>query len=216
MKIEKNSQNPCASGKKYKNCCMNKSSVKKTVIQSPYDNDFTILNADKILNLFSEYDFFDLCRAVFAINSFAQNRAHYQFSMGLNWCLSQLKNTGNKKIYNYEDFVDFFHKIKSFFVKTPLDDNICPDFGEVKINIEGQFYKVLIGTGFNNSFAFYILCEELVPFLTEKENILIGFKFINQMISSLESHNTLNKKYNFKELYLEIVMLTCYSIPHSL
>ncbi len=202
MKIGRNELCPCGSGKKYKYCCLNSEkteNVKKS-IPSPYGNDFNTYNVNSIIKIFEEYEYLDLCRAVFTINSFIMNRCLYLFSLTLNFCLTSVKKHGQKQIKTYDEFKTFFDKIKIFHNKG-YEDVLCDDFGEIKINILNNFYKVIIGTGFNNTYPFYILFSELINFFEEKEEIVKAFEFIDNMITSLQTYNYCSNHYDKQQLH---------------
>ena len=108
---------------------------------------------------------------------------------------------GLKQIKNYNDFKTFFDRIKQFY-KRSHEDVLCDDFGEIKINILNKFYKVIIGTGFNNTYPFYILSAELINFFDEKEEIIKAFEFIDNMIDALQPCNYYSHRYDKQQLHL--------------
>lgn len=205
MKIGRNELCPCGSGKKFKHCCLNSNTninfSNEKNIPSPYGNDFIVCDTKSLIIIFEEYEYLDLCRAVFAINSFIMNRCLYSFSLTLNYCLTTTNKHGLKQIKNYKEFKIFFERIKQFYKKT-YQDVLCDDFGEIKINILNKFYKVIIGTGFNNTYPFYILSAELINFIDEKEDIIKAFEFIDKMINELQSYNYCSHRYDKQKLHL--------------
>ena len=152
--------------------------------------------ADKITKLFAMYNFFDLCRAVFCLNSWRYNRPHLQFYLTLNYSLCITKRNGNIKIETYDDFLSFCNDISQFYDGT-FDDEIIPDFGEVKIPYYGTNYSVFLGTGYNFMFPFMENLEVLAKAINCISEIEIVLNYVAHIVSiygGLEQYDS--KKYD--------------------
>lgn len=152
---------------------------------------YDAVSATKMMKIFQEYNFFDLCRAVFCINSWRYNRPHLQFYLTLNYALCITKQHGSKKISCYEELDEFFEKIKKFYSGI-YDDEIIPDFGEIKIAFNNKYYPVYIGTGHNLLFPFMesldVLSKE-IDITNEMEKVLIYVESMINIYQPIEPYN---------------------------
>lgn len=190
-KVGRNNPCPCGSGLKYKRCCGNTTAreLEQGVpngfkSQSPYD-DFPMLNekVTKLKHVMLKYDFDDLVRAVFCINSFSKNRSAIESSLALNQVLVEYDALGNKGIKCYEEFSFFFNEIQDILAITPYDDFTTEDYGEVKLIWKNKHYGVIIGTGYEQTYGYYqfipqavnlnkseMLYTELLEYISEQIN----------------------------------------------
>ena len=202
MKTGRNENCPCGSGLKYKKCCLNKGkNTNKYNFQSPYNNliDYELLN--KIIDIFNTYKFFDLCRAVFTINSYRSNRSNFSFSTTLNFALKVCEKTGESSIDDFTSFEQFFRQIKQIYSHSYMDDFLCPDFGEVKVNVLDKFQSVILGNGFNHSFSLYSISTYIAQELNKCEEFDIAFGFYGEMLNSLFKTNPYDETLDYANLY---------------
>lgn len=108
---------------------------------------------NKLIRITDKYLFDDLVKAIFCINICINNRSMLESSVALNGCLIEHKNKGTKEIKNYNEFSQFFNEIYEICKPTYSDDYTIEDFGEVRINFNDSFYRVILGTGHNNVYA---------------------------------------------------------------
>lgn len=138
----------------------------------------------RIVAIFDEYNYFDLCRAVFCINSWRYTRPHLCLYITLNYSLAVCKKKGNKPLKTYEEFLLFCDKLFKEY-DTLYDDAIIPDFGEIKISYNEHFYPVLMGTGHDFVFPFLHSIDLLARKSKQRhvfEEVLIYVeKIINQL-----------------------------------
>lgn len=157
---------------------------------------------DGLTPLFSKYDYFDLCRAIFAMNSFRSNRSELKFYLTLNETLRFCNRDGEIKIETYDQFYFFFNEIKKYYKFSCYVDKTVPDFGDVFIHYNGKLYPILLGTGYNNV---YSLMETLYPSMQivdkvdEMEKILL---YLKKMINALRDNNVYDKDNCYGDFYL--------------
>ena len=120
-------------------------------IKTSYNVNYDL--SKHIVAVFDEYDYFDLCRAVFCINSWRYTRPHLCLYITLNYSLTVCNKKGNKNLKTYEEFMAFCNNLFKVY-DTIYDDAIIPDFGEIKISYNEHFYPVLMGTGHDLVFPF--------------------------------------------------------------
>ena len=126
------------------------------LVQSLIDLDM----GKKLINVLSKYKFFDLCRAIFCFNSWRYTRPHLQFYLTLNYVLCNIEQNGKCEIQTYSEFEKFIDEISPYYDGT-FDDEIIPDFGEIKIPFNKVNYSVIVGTGYDLFFPFLVSVEAL-------------------------------------------------------
>lgn len=195
MKIGRNDKCICGSGKKYKHCCLNKLQ-EKIVLEQPFvpQEDFSYSNIDKELvkefkKIFSEYDFFELCRAVFCMNSLRANRRELVFYLSLNTAIIECEKNGKKNIKKYIEFKNFYNQVKKFYKKSILTDDNVPDFGEILISFNNNYYPVFVGTGHNFIFSFMQCISTIAYFTKKEEEVEYLLNYVKHMINSLKDAN---------------------------
>lgn len=157
---------------------------------------------DKLIPLFSKYDYFDLCRAVFALNSFRSNRSELNFYLTLNETLRLCNKDGEIKIETYNQFCSFYKDIKNFYKFNCYVDRTVSDFGDVYIYFEEKLYPILLGTGYNNMYA---LMETLYPamiFCNEINKMKSVLQYFENMIKHLKKYNILDEENCFGDFYI--------------
>lgn len=122
------------------------------------------MKIDKLLKITNRYRFYDLVKAVYCINLCINNRSVLESCLALNACLIEYVEQGSQEISSYDSLELFFNKIYDILKPGMADDYTVEDFGEVRINYENRFYRVIIGTGHNNVFA----CLNFLPVLARK------------------------------------------------
>ena len=165
------------------------------------DNLFDMQLAHKLASIFSSYKYFDLCRAIFCVNAWRYNRAHLSFYLSLNYALSICGRSGQKNIKLYSEFVSFFDVLKANF-SSRFEDEIIPDFGDIKISFNNNFYPVFLGTGYNFVFpmmqSLYTLSKSL-KVVDSIEEVLI---YVKDMVEYLSETNAYSGDKDLTALYL--------------
>lgn len=138
------------------NC--NKVEIMKEKVKSDSFNNIR-QKIDKLHRIVKKYLFSDLVRAIYCINICVNNRSLVESCIALNACLVEYQGKGKKRIENYKEFYDFFYEIYPILKPTLFDDVVVEDFGEVRINFNEVFYRVIIGTGHSNVYA----CMKYLP-----------------------------------------------------
>lgn len=116
---------------------------------------------DLLQKLFEKYNFFDLCRSVYCINSYLPNRHHFEMNLILNYALSLCSRNGVKTIDKYDDFVCFSNCVSRIIKPSKFEDEIVTDNGEFKICFQNKFYSVFLGNSLSFSFPVY-QCIEMI------------------------------------------------------
>ena len=138
----------------------------------------------RIVAIFDEYDYFDLCRAVFCINSWRYTRPHLCLYITLNYSLTVCNKKGNKTLKTYEEFVAFCDNLFKEY-NTVYDDAIIPDFGEIKISYNEHFYPVLMGTGHDFVFPFLHSIDLLARKSKQSQNFEEVLIYVDEIINQL-------------------------------
>lgn len=152
------------------------------------DNLYDVKLSDELAINFSEYNYFDLCRAIFCINAWRYNRAHLEFYLSLNYALKICNRDGTKTIESYGEFCGFFENLKSK-LNSLYDDEVTPDFGDVKISFDDEFFPVFLGTCHGFVFPFmqslYVLSKSL-GIVDQMKCVLL---YVKNMVQHLEGTN---------------------------
>lgn len=211
-KLGRNDKCPCGSGKKYKQCCLKKtednfiigddSEMQSLLTVNKNENSLIDEELLKIfIPIFNCYDFFDLSRAIFAICAWRGNRPELIFCLTLNKTLEECMKDGTQEIKNYTQFESFFNHIKSHYKKSAFVDENIPDWGEVFITYNENFYPIFLGNGYNFVFATMQCLNTVARILKYEdkfEDILI---YVKTMIDSLSVTNILDNDKKFGDLY---------------
>lgn len=139
-----------------------------------------ISKGKNLIKALDKYCFFDLCRAIFCFNSWRYTRPHLQFYLTLNYVLCNITCKEQCKIETYTDFQKFIGEISPYYDGT-FDDEIIPDFGEIKIAFNKTNYSVLMGTGHNLIFPFLESIEALSNFLNIKVEMQKVLDYVNSL-----------------------------------
>ena len=203
VKVGRNDPCPCGSGNKYKKCCINKSgrniSNVNTIPIENSESDFEYIedNSKKLEKVISQYTIEDVTRAIFCINSWADNRSALAQTLTLNQSLSNIKEFGKQDIEEYSEFKAFFDEIAIYLPITYREDLTLNDFGEVKINVDSETFPVILGTGHEQVFGvmqFMPILAKVMEMTADLKNILHYNRII---INSLADSNTLfNENYD--------------------
>lgn len=146
----------------------------------------------KLYTLLLEYNFLDLVAAIYCLNSWRKNREFLNISLELNTALVKMeKNSGSglKRISTYEDFVSLFEKVLEVTQISPFNDPVVSDFGEVKFFYNKEFRPLLIGTGYENSYASVFISSQLVKETGEDAELQSLFEYMELIIKVLYQHN---------------------------
>lgn len=154
----------------------------------------------KLFPILSEYSFFDLCRAIFCINSWRYNRPNLSLCLTLNYVLSKIDRAGTKHIQNYTQFCSFYEKVKKCN-NSSLNDPIIPDFGEIKIAFNGSFYPVLIGNGYNHSYPLMKCLDTNISTINKEGEMEDVLSYVLEMVDALQNIEPFDSdKYQYDEL----------------
>lgn len=155
--------------------------------------EHAIIKSKALSILFDEYRYEDLLVAFFCVSIKRNNRSTLENCLSMNNALLEHsdKKCGIKPIVTYEEFTQFFTKLKKILPITCNDDYILPDFGEVKLVFNGKAYKTFIGTGHTQNYA-YLSYLNVFAIISKKEEIFEQIlEFYDGLISFFECVNTL-------------------------
>ena len=157
-------------------------------------------SAKKLFPILSEYSFFDLCRAVFCINSWRYNRPNLSFYLALNYVLSKIDRTGTRPIQTYKQFMSFYDSIMEYNNST-LNDPIIPDFGEIKVVFNGTFYPILIGNGYNHAYPLMKCLDTNISAINKEKEMEDVLSYVLEMVDALQNIEPFDSnKYQYNEL----------------
>lgn len=226
MKIGRNDPCPCGSGKKYKKCCIDKPvRIVSNVITVPIENsesDFEYIEATskKLEQVISLYTIDDVTKAIFCINSWANNRSALAQALTLNQAISNTKRFGNQNIKEYAELKEFFNAIIPYLPITSREDLTLNDFGEVKIIVDGETFPVILGTGHEQVYAamnFLPILARVIK-MTDDLKVVLHYscKIINMLVDSNTSSDE-NNNITFELPFLSdrLCFKSLYSFHHS-
>lgn len=137
---------------------------------------------NKLIKITDKYLFEDLIRAIFCINICINNRSTLESCLALNACLFEHKNEGTKEIKTYSEFSEFFSEIYDICKPTIYDDYTVEDFGEVRINYQNVFYRVIVGTGHSNVFACINFLPSIARMTNREKELTLVFEYSSNVI----------------------------------
>lgn len=203
MRVGRNDPCPCGSGKKYKKCCMDNSIRKVSKVNTiPIENsvsEFEYIEATskKLEQIISLYNIVDVTRAIFCINSWANNRSAMAQALTLNQAISNTKGFGNQNIKEYSELKTFFDAIIPHLPITSREDLTLNDFGEVKIIVDGETFPIILGTGHEQVYA----VMNYLPVLARVVEMTVDLKAVlcynRKIINSLAGSNTSSSNDNY-------------------
>lgn len=195
MKIGRNDPCPCGSGKKYKKCCIDKcvrnvSDVNTVPIENSIsDFDYVDDTAKELEQIISLYNIDDVTRAIFCINSWADNRSAMAQALTLNQAISNIKVFGNQNIKEYSEFMAFFDAIIPYLQITYREDLTLNDFGEVKIIVDGETFPVILGTGHERVYAVMKFLPVLAEIIDMTDDLKAVLYYNREIINALADSN---------------------------
>ncbi|WP_033542901.1 hypothetical protein [Planococcus sp. CAU13] len=146
----------------------------------------------KLYALLSEYSFLDLVAAVYCLNSWRRNRETLNIALELNAALVKMEknsHSGLKRISTYKDFISLFEEVLKVTQNSPFNDPVVSDFGEVNFFYKKKFYPIIIGTGYENSYASLFISSQLVKETGEDFELKSLFEYMELTIETLYQHN---------------------------
>ena len=145
---------------------------------------------DLIIPILSQYDFLSAVASVFAITSWRNNRGAQESCLSLNLALATIKDWGSKSITSAEGFDTLFQCLIPFLQITPYDDPVVPDFGEIKLNYNNEYYSVITGTGHTAPvFAALQFLENLSEYTLMHTYTIKLLKYSNYVLNLLHKKN---------------------------
>jgi hypothetical protein len=142
-----------------------------------------------LIPIFDKYSFFDLTLGVFCINSWIDNRSALENGLALNNALININQFGDKSISTYNEFRDFFQEIQQLLPISPMDDNICKDFGEVRLRFNDKFYPVILGTGHENVFSALGFLPYVSKYSEHNMLTIACLEYVELLINTLSQYN---------------------------
>ncbi|MCQ2801582.1 MAG: hypothetical protein MJ222_02855 [Bacilli bacterium] len=170
-------------------------------VEDDFEKD--ILNKSelkKVQDIVNQYNFHDAIKAIFCINAYIGSRSHLTLLYRLNATLVNYKQSKNKSINSYFDFLTFF-KLLTENYDSSFDDPISLDNGEILFNYNGVYRKCILGNGYNRSYGLY---NSLYTF-AEKLDVLDEMEIIlennDNLIEFVSNNNSKPKDYNHHKIY---------------
>lgn len=205
MKLKRNDQCYCGSGKKYKKCCMDKAISEFTVPIEDSECTFEhiIDKSVELAQILKRYNVEDITRAIFCINVWPRNRSALAQALTLNQALLQIESFGDERIRSYSELNNFYQHISKHLEITVYEDLTLCDFGEVKININGIYYPIIIGTGHEHVFGVMNYIEQLTK-LMDKETELITLLEYNKLVILNLFGEDLNNSFDKNDIVFEL------------
>ena len=145
----------------------------------------------RLLKVFAEYEFDSVLKACFCVSINRDNRSALENCLSMNETLRQysVMRNGRKRINNYLEFKEFFSKIERILPTSYMDDYTVPDFGEVRIIFDEIAYKVYIGTGHTQVYAYLASVETIAKALNLKNEFRSLLEYQDAVIRYFEKDN---------------------------
>ena len=151
-----------------------------------------------VLKITNNYNYEDLVKAIFCINININNRSALSCQMTLNLSLMEYEKCGDLRIRNYNEFIEFFEKIKNVLKIEKFDDYIVEDFGEVQYKYKDKYYKVIIGTGHNLVYGELFFLDCLAQKIKKDWELETVLKYNSDIIEFFEKYNKSEEKREIK------------------
>lgn len=205
VKLKRNDQCYCGSGKKYKKCCMDKVFSDFTVPIEDSESAFEHISdkSNELAQIIKKYNVEDLTRAIFCINAWPRNRSALAQALTLNQALLKVERFGEGRIKSYSELKGFYQRISKCIEITPDEDLTLCDFGEVKININDIYYPIILGTGHEHVFGVMNYIEQLAKLLGKESELVTLFEYNKLIILNL-SGGELNNSFDKNEIVFEL------------
>lgn len=158
----------------------------------------------KYQSFLNGYDFYDIIKCVFCLNSYLGNRSHLVLNFRLNYALIHHSHKGIRRIDNYENFCEFCEKIKDYYDAT-FDDEMSLDNGEVLFKYNNEFRKCLLGNGYNRSYAFYNSLYNFGKHLNIQDSLETVLNNNDLLINFVSKHNPRPEEYDHTEIYIPCI-----------
>lgn len=160
----------------------------------------------KIQKIYKDYSFDDICYSLFIISSWLPNVSSQVKCLFLYLSLLEIydfKFTEINKIKTYEDFKNFYRKIRTFIPSFPLLEDYVPeqDWGDLFYYYDNKFNKYLYGGEIENTYDHLKFFELYHVSLYEEFNKIIGQKSTNDLknILNLQDYIIDNLKNNISK-----------------
>lgn len=133
----------------------------------------------KIQKIYKDYSFDDICYSLFIISGWLPNVSSQVKCLFLYLSLLEIydfKFTEINKIKTYEDFKNFYRKIRTFIPSFPLLEDYIPeqDWGDLFYYYDNKFNKYLYGGEIENTYDHLKFFELYHVSLDEEFNKIIG------------------------------------------
>lgn len=142
-------------------------------------------HVEELSEIISEYTFFDICRAVFCLNSWYRNRSAQESVLSLNAALLRSESFEGKRIEEYEDLETLFERTKPFISVSPYEDIVIPVMGHTKIEFDGSWYPVIYGCGMVQEYPRLCFASAICTASNKKEQYRSLFDYASFLCISL-------------------------------
>lgn len=142
--------------------------------------------AKSLVPIMSEYKCSDIARCVFCINSWYQNRSFQTATIALNAALTMVENFGSKQIETFEEFTDFFTKIKKYCISSSFEDEVVPVMGQVKLLVSGKWRSVIYGCGMTREYPKLCFAGNVCAYAHKENSFETLVDYVEEMCLCLE------------------------------
>lgn len=169
-------------------------------VTSKYSINFPNIeeNIDKIIEIMNEYDYYDLLISIYCINLCVNNRSLLTSQLQLNLGLKLCEKKGIIRIKTYKEFKELFLRLKPYIDVDMYDDPILEDFGQVKFKFNDEVYNVIIGTGYNSTYAQLFFLESLSKITKTTDIVTKVLNYSSDNIDYFMNANTPDGKKNIR------------------
>lgn len=169
-----------------------------------YDTEFPMLNEKvrKIQPIIDKYNFEDVIHAVFCINAWRDNRSLFESTSALNLALMNHSHNEGSALKSYSDLQTFFNLIEPVLNSHSDADVTLNDFGEYKLQYKNKWYKVLLGSGYEQNSSMIQFIPEACHTLNKEDDYSKLLTYISDVIDHLEATNI--SRYSERGIYFDI------------
>lgn len=144
------------------------------------------------------YDYYDLLMSVYCFNLCVNNRSLLTSQMKMNLALKLCDKKGNIKIKTHKEFKNLFSKLKPYIDVEMYDDPILEDFGQIKFKYNNETYNVIVGTGYNSTYAQLFFLESLSDETSTRDKVTKILKYNSDNIEYFKNDNTSEGRKNIR------------------
>lgn len=139
-----------------------------------------------ILPVIACYKFEDVCRAIFCVNSWHQNRSAQGCTISLNAALISAETFGKNPITTYENFEAFFEELEKLNLVSAHEDYVIPIMGHTRLCFRGRWWPALYGCGLIHEYSRLCFADSICSKTGKEDEFESLLGYTGSMITVLD------------------------------